>query len=95
MTTSPDDLTAVDRVERAEGRKGIIALGVIVVLAVIALSFVLQILHVNRPVTYANDEEYFKYGSIGSDVVGVPYWVSGSCRRFAPPTCLGASPVSV
>jgi hypothetical protein len=83
MTSSPDDLTAVDRVERAEGRKGIIALGVIVVLAVIALSFVLQILHVNRPVTYANDEEYFKYGSIGSDVVGVPYWVF----RVMPEIC--------
>ena len=83
MTSSPDELTAVDRVERSAGRKGIIAFGVIVVLVVIAVSFVLQITHVNRPVTYANDEDHFKYGSIGSDVVGVPYWVF----RVLPDIC--------
>jgi len=83
MTNAPDDLTAVDRVERAAGRKGIITVAVIVVLAAIALSFVLQVSRINRPVNYANDEEYFKYGSIGSDVEGVPYWVF----RVLPDIC--------
>jgi RoxA-like, cytochrome c-like len=83
MTTGRNDLTAVDYVERAESRKGIIALGVIVVLAVITLSFVLQISRINRPVDYANDEMYFRYGSIGSDVEGVPYWIF----RVMPEIC--------
>jgi hypothetical protein len=83
MITSPDDLTAVDRVERAQGRKGIIAVAVITVIVLIALSFVLQIMRISRPVTYANDEDHFRYGSIGSDVVGVPYWVF----RVMPEIC--------
>jgi len=83
MLNSPDELTAVDRVERASSRKGIIAFCVILVLAIIAVSFVLQILRVNKPVGYSNDEQYFKYGSIGSDVKGVPYWVF----RVLPDVC--------
>ena len=83
MATSPDDLTAVDRVERASRRKRVIALGIVVVLVLIAASFVLQITRINRPAPQANDEEYFKYGSIGSDVVGVPYWVF----RVMPEVC--------
>jgi len=55
MATSPDDLTAVDRVERASRRKRVIALGIVVVLVLIAVSFVLQVTRVNRPVSYAND----------------------------------------
>ena len=43
----------------------------------------LQISRINKPVDYANDEEYFKYGSIGSDVEGVPYWVF----RVLPDIC--------
>lgn len=84
MTASNDDLTAVDRVERAQGRKGLIVVGVIAVLAVIALSFVLQITRINRPVTYATDEDHFRYGSIGSDVVGVPYWVFRAMPDICP-----------
>jgi hypothetical protein len=83
MTDSPDELTAVDRVERSDSRKWIIALAVLVVLVVIAGSFVLQITRINQPVGYANDEEYFKYGSIGSDTANVPYWVF----RVMPDIC--------
>ena len=83
MPTPTDDLTAVDRVERAQGRKGIIAVAVIAMLLVIAVSFVLQMTRINRPVTYANDEDHFRYGSIGSDVAGVPYWVF----RVMPEIC--------
>jgi hypothetical protein len=83
MLNSRDELTAVDRVERKSSRKWFIALGVLAALLVIAGSFVLQTLHVNRPVEYANDEEHFKYGSIGSDVKGVPYWIF----RVMPDVC--------
>jgi hypothetical protein len=83
MTNSPDELTAVDRVEHADSRKGFIIAGVIVALLAIVASFVLQISHINKPVEYANDEQYFKYGSIGSDVEGVPYWVF----RVLPDIC--------
>jgi hypothetical protein len=84
MLNFPDELTAVDRVERASSRKGIIAFCVILVLAIIAVSFVLQILRVNKPVDYSNDEQYFKYGSIGSDVKGVPYWVFRALPDICP-----------
>jgi len=40
----------------------------------IALSFVLQISRVTVPVDQPTDEMYFRYGSIGSDVEGVPSW---------------------
>lgn len=79
----PDELTAVDEVARARNRKWLIVLGAIVVLVIVALSFMLQILRVNRTVAYANDEQYFKYGSIGSDVEGVPYWIF----RIMPDIC--------
>src|SRR5215469_16810264 len=79
----PDELTAVDQVARANNRKWLIILGAVVVLIVVALSFFLQILRVNRTVAYANDEQYFKYGSIGSDVEGVPYWIF----RVMPDIC--------
>jgi hypothetical protein len=88
MTASPDDLTAVDRIERADSRKGIIAVAVIAVLAIVVLSFVLQVMRVNRPVTYANDEDHFKYGSIGSDTANVPYWIF----RILPEICPGDLP---
>ncbi|HVZ10395.1 hypothetical protein [Rhodopila sp.] len=84
MSNSPDELTAVDRVERASSRKGFIALGVIAVLAVIVVSFFLQVSRINRPVDYANDSDYFKYGSIGSDVQGVPYWVFRAMPDICP-----------
>ncbi|HTW70647.1 MAG TPA: cytochrome c [Acetobacteraceae bacterium] len=83
MNATKDELTAVDIVERRDGRRWTIAFGVIAVLVVIAISFALQISRINKPVGYANDEMYFRYGSIGSDVVGVPYWVF----RVMPEIC--------
>ena len=83
MLNTPDQLTAVDRVERAAARKWIIAFCVILALAVVAVSFVLQILRVDKPVSYSTDEQHFKYGSIGSDVKGVPYWIF----RVLPDIC--------
>lgn len=83
MNATKDELTAVDIVERRDSRRWTIAFGVIAVLVVIAISFALQISRINKPVGYANDEMYFRYGSIGSDVVGVPYWVF----RVMPEIC--------
>ncbi len=83
MTDKTDDLTAVDRVSRAATRRRLIVLGLIAIIPLIALSFVLQISRINRPVEQATDEMYFRYGSIGSDVEGVPYWVF----RVLPDIC--------
>jgi len=65
MTAPSNDLTAVDKVARSDSRKRLIVLGLILVLPVIALSFVLQTTRINRPVDQPTDEMYFKYGSIG------------------------------
>ena len=43
---------------------------------------------VDRPVEYANDAEHFKYGSIGSDVGGIPYWIWATM----PEVCRGDLP---
>ena len=83
MNATKDELTAVDIVERRDSRRWTIAFGVIAVLVVIAISFALQISRIDKPVGYVNDEMYFRYGSIGSDVVGVPYWVF----RVMPEIC--------
>jgi len=83
MTDKTDDLTAVDRVSRAATRRKLIALGLMAIIPLIALSFILQISRINRPVDQATDEMYFRYGSIGSDVEGVPYWVF----RVLPDIC--------
>ena len=83
MTEPSNDLTAVDRVNRADWRRRLIVIGLILILPVIALSFVLQIMRINRPIDQPTDEMYFRYGSIGSDVEGVPYWVF----RVMPEIC--------
>ena len=83
MTDKTDDLTAVDRVSRAATRRKLIVIGLIAIIPLIALSFILQISRINRPVDQATDEMYFRYGSIGSDVEGVPYWVF----RVLPDIC--------
>src|SRR5205085_1160217 len=83
MSDKTDDLTAVDRVSRAATRRKLIVLGLIAIIPLIALSFILQISRINRPVDQATDEMYFRYGSIGSDVEGVPYWVF----RVLPDIC--------
>jgi len=83
MTEPSNDLTAVDRVNRGDGRRRLIVIGLILILPVIALSFVLQLMRISRPIDQPTDEMYFRYGSIGSDVEGVPYWVF----RVLPDIC--------
>jgi hypothetical protein len=83
MAMPPDDLTAVDQVERKTSRKIFVVIGALVILLAITVSFALQISRINQPAGYANDDDYFKYGSIGSDVAGVPYWIF----RVLPDLC--------
>ena len=42
----------------------------------------------DTPVTYANDDDHFKYGSISSDVGGIPYWIWATM----PEVCRGNLP---
>ena len=88
MPGQNDDLSAVDRIERSRRRRWLVVLAVPLALVLVAVSFYLQITRVDVPVAQANDEDYFKYGSIGSDVVGVPYWVF----RTLPDVCPGLLP---
>jgi mono/diheme cytochrome c family protein len=53
----------------------LVVLGAIVVVGLVGFSIFRQQMRVDAPVTYASDEDHFKYGSITSDVEGVPYWI--------------------
>jgi len=49
---------------------------VVVVGAIIVAAFLIWPVLSNSPVDYANIEDHFKYGSIGSEPVnGIPYWI--------------------
>lgn len=65
-----------------------IAVGVVVLLSLVAFSMFRQASRVDRPVTYANDADHFKYGSISSDVGGIPYWIWATM----PEVCRGNLP---
>ena len=65
-----------------------IAVGVVVLLGLVAFSMFRQASRVDRPVTYANDADHFKYGSISSDVGGIPYWIWATM----PEVCRGNLP---
>jgi mono/diheme cytochrome c family protein len=61
---------------------------VLVVLALIVLSLFRLASRTDIPVTYANDADHFKYGSISSDVGGIPYWIWATM----PEVCRGELP---
>jgi hypothetical protein len=52
-----------------------IAAGILLVLGLVGFSLFRQTSATDRPVVYASDAEHFKYGSISSDVGGIPYWI--------------------
>ncbi len=52
-----------------------LTLGIVAVLALVAISIFRQASKIDAPVAYASDSEHFKYGSISSDVGGIPYWI--------------------
>jgi hypothetical protein len=84
MSNDDDALTAVNRATLKRRRRWWIALGVVVVLALVGYSLYHQVSLVNVAVDYPNDEEHFKYGSIGSDVKGIPYWIWKTMPQVCP-----------
>jgi len=70
-----DTLTAVDHELIKRRRRRWIVVAVIAVLGLVAFSAYRQVMRIDVDVKYDNDEDHFKYGSIGSDKAGIPYWI--------------------
>src|SRR5262245_17834874 len=68
-------LTAVDLQLNKRRRRRWIIVAIIAVLALVGYSVYRQVMRIDVAVTYENDEDNFKYGSIGSDKEGIPYWI--------------------
>jgi mono/diheme cytochrome c family protein len=66
----------------------LLAVAIVAVLALVGFSVFRQQMRANLPVAYDNDEDHFKYGSITSDVEGLPYWIWATmpevCSRLLP-----------
>ncbi len=63
-------------VEKAERRKVTVALIVVAIVILVAGALLYWAFNPNRPVDYADIQEHFKYGSIGSEPAnGIPYWI--------------------
>jgi Cytochrome c len=78
-------LTAVDHALIRRRRRRWIAVLIIAVLALVGYSVYRQISRIDTPVTYQNDEDNFKYGSIGSDRGnGIPYWIWRTMPEVCP-----------
>ena len=68
-----EPLTSVENQERRRAR--IVVIIIIVILVAIA-AYLYWAFNPNRPVDYADIQEHFKYGSIGSEPAnGIPYWI--------------------
>lgn len=65
-----------------------VAVGVLLVLIAVGVSMFRLQSKADVAVTYASDDEHFKYGSISSDVGGIPYWIWATmpevCRGLLP-----------
>jgi hypothetical protein len=68
-------LTSVDLELIKRRRRRWIIQAIILVLALVGYSLYRQVMRIDTPVTYGNDDDNFKYGSIGSDKEGIPYWI--------------------
>ncbi|HKP78726.1 MAG TPA: hypothetical protein VJU34_06335 [Phenylobacterium sp.] len=79
---------AEDDKKRTRRRWLLVAFGVLAVLGLLGYSVFRLASGVNEPRLYANDAEHFKYGSISSDVGGIPYWIWATmpdvCRAQLP-----------
>src|SRR5690348_5555689 len=63
-------------VEVAERRRVRIVLLIIILVLLAAAAYFYWTFNPNRPVDYADIQEHFKYGSIGSEPAnGIPYWI--------------------
>jgi hypothetical protein len=82
-------VTAVGReLQRRRRRRLIVAAILVLVPALVLFSLYRQASRTDQPVEYASDEEHFKYGSIGSDRNGIPYWI----WRTMPEVCADRLP---
>jgi mono/diheme cytochrome c family protein len=61
---------------------GIVA--VLLLIAAIAFSIFRLVSKTDEPTEYANDLDHFKYGSISSDVEGLPYWIWATMPHVCP-----------
>src|SRR5215472_16084435 len=63
-------------VEQAEGRRARIVLLIVVLVLIAIAAYLYWAFNPNSPVDYADIQEHFKYGSIGSEPAnGLPYWI--------------------
>ena len=63
-------------VEVAERRRVRVVLLAILLILIAAVAYLYWTFNPNRPVDYADIQEHFKYGSIGSEPAnGIPYWI--------------------
>jgi len=62
----------------------VIVAAVLVLLGIVAFSLFRLASKVDEPVAYANDVDHFKYGSISSDVGGLPYWIWATMPDVCP-----------
>jgi len=74
--------------DHSKRRKLWLAVGIVAVIGLVGYSVFRLASGVNEPRAYANDVEHFKYGSISSDVGGIPYWIWATmpdvCRAELP-----------
>ncbi|WLB09523.1 cytochrome c [Bradyrhizobium elkanii] len=75
MRDDSETLTVVDLELIKRRRRRWIIPAIILVLALVGYSLYRQVMQIDAPVTYGSDEDNFKYGSIGSDREGIPYWI--------------------
>lgn len=77
------------RINSSSGFSVLRLLAILVVAGLVGYSIYNQVNHRNIPVDYANDEQHFKYGSIGSDTNGIPFLIWKAmpkvCSHLLPP----------
>src|SRR5688572_4992543 len=69
-------------------RAVILIIAAVAVLGIVAFSVFRLASKTERPIAYDSDIDHFKYGSISSDVEGLPYWIWATmpevCRGLLP-----------
>ena len=70
-----DDLSVLSPLRRFVYRIGVVVL-ILLGIGILGGAYIAGRFSSDIPVTYANDEDHFKYGSLGSEhEFGIPYWI--------------------
>ena len=77
-------LTAVDLELIKRRRRRWIIVAIVATLAFVGYSIYRQVMRIDVAVKYDSDEDHFKYGSIGSDKEGIPYWIWKTLPEVCP-----------